>query len=76
MISKGTIWSILRLHVPRRQWVSANEICSIVELYAHLDEDDRRPRSGTSKNPRWKTLVWNVLADRAKKGTIRRRDHC
>lgn len=70
MITGGTIWSIIRGHIPRKQWVSSEDIYAIVELHANLDEEDRRPQSPMSKIPRWKILVCNVLENRVKKGKI------
>jgi hypothetical protein len=75
MITEHAIWSIIRGYVPRKQWVSSTDIYAMVERYGNLDEEDRQPQSAKSRSPKWKTLVRNVLADRAKSGKIRRRNH-
>ncbi|MBI1806772.1 MAG: hypothetical protein HYR76_06955 [Ignavibacteria bacterium] len=71
MIAAYTIWSILRRHVPRRQWVSSEDIFTIVESHGNLDGEDRQPQSPESKTPKWKISVRNVLVNRMKKGKVR-----
>ena len=73
MIAARTIWSILQGHVPRKQWVSSEDIYAIVEMHGNLDEEDRQPQSFRSNTPRWKGLVRTVLANRLKRGKIRSR---
>lgn len=70
MIHPGTVWSILQRHIPKRQWVSAQDVYTVIESYATLDGEDQRPQSPLSKIPRWKILVRNVLVNREKKGKI------
>ena len=73
MIAARQVWGIIRGHVPRRQWVSSDDIYAIVELHGKLDEKDREPQSPGSRTPRWKTIVRNVLTNRVKKGRIQSR---
>jgi len=73
MIAARQVWGIIHGHVPRKQWVSSEDIYAIVELHGKLDEEDRQPQSSRSRTPKWKTLVHNVLANRVKKGRIRSR---
>ena len=73
MIAARQVWGIIQGHVPRKQWVSSDDIYAIVELHGKLDDEDREPQSLRSSTPRWKTLVRNVLANRVKKGRIRSR---
>jgi hypothetical protein len=73
MIAARQVWGIIQGHVPRRQWVSSEDIYAIVELHGELDDKDREPRSPGSITPRWKTLVRTVLTNRVKKGRIQSR---
>jgi hypothetical protein len=73
MIAAREVWGIIQGHVPRKRWVSSDDIYSIVELHGKLDEEDRQPQSPGSNTPKWKILVRNVLANRVKKGRIRSR---
>jgi len=73
MIAARQVWGLIQGHVPRKQWVSSEDIYAIVELHGKLDNEDREPQSRGSSTPRWKTLVRNVLANRVKKGRIRSR---
>lgn len=71
MIAEGTIWTILRGHMPRERWVSAQDIYAIVESYGYLDDEDRQPRALRCRTPKWKTQVRDVLMDRLKNGKLR-----
>lgn len=73
MIGARQVWGIIQGHVPRRQWVSSEDIYAIVESHGKLDHEDRQPQSPGSTTPRWKTLVRTVLTNRVKKGKIRSR---
>lgn len=73
MIGARQVWGIIQGYVPRRQWVSSEDIYAIVELHGKLDEEDRAPETARSTRPRWKNLVRHVLAERVKKGRIRSR---
>jgi hypothetical protein len=73
MIAAHEVWGIIRGHVPKRQWVSSADICAIVEMHGHLDEEDRQRLSPHSIMPRWKTLVRSVLSKESKNGKIRSR---
>jgi hypothetical protein len=73
MIAARQVWGIIQGYVPRKQWVSAQDIYAIVELHGNLDDEDRKPGSSRSSTPKWKTLVHDVLANRVKKGKIRSR---
>ncbi len=72
MIASPQIWGIIQEHVPRKQWVSSEDIYAIVELHGNLDDEDRQ-QSARSNTPRWKSRVRNTLANRLTKGSIRSR---
>lgn len=71
MINARMIWKLIREHMPRKRWVSREEIYGIVELHGDLDGEDWRPPSSRSMMPRWKILVREVMANRLKRGRIR-----
>ena len=71
MIRNATIWHIIKQHVPKRQWVTSEEIYEIVESHSNLDPEDVAPQSPRSTIPKWKLLVRNVLVDRVRKGKLR-----
>jgi hypothetical protein len=73
MIAARQVWGIIQEHVPRKEWVSSDDINAVVEMYGNLDEEDRQPQSPGSHTPRWKIVVRNVLANRLKKGRVRSR---
>jgi hypothetical protein len=73
MIAARQVWGIIQGHVPRKQWVSSDDIYAIVELHGKLDDEDKEPQSPGSNMPRWKTLVRSVLTNRVRKGRIRSR---
>ena len=70
MIRTSTIWHIIKTYVPKRQWVSSEEIYDIVESHGKLDREDLKPQSPMSHIPKWKLLVRNVLVDRKNKGKL------
>jgi hypothetical protein len=72
MIASRLIWGIIQEHAPRKQWVSSEDIYTIVELHGNLDDEDRR-QSPRSNAPIWKSRVRNVLATHLSKGGIRSR---
>ncbi len=73
MTSARKIWSILRGHVPRSQWISSKEIYGIVETHGQLDKEDRQMHSPLSTVPNWKIVVRDVLLNRLRRGKIRSR---
>ena len=73
MIRPRQVWSIIKDHVPKKQWVSSKDIYAIVESHGKLDAEDRKPQSPFLKTPKWKMLVRNVLLEWLKKGKIRLR---
>jgi len=73
MIAARQVWGIIQGHVPRKKWVSSDDIYAIVELHGKLDKEDRKPLSSRSSIPRWKILVRNVLSNRVRRGRIRSR---
>jgi hypothetical protein len=73
MIAERQVWGIIQGHVPRKQWVSSEDIFALVELHGKPDAEDLQPLSPRSRTPKWKALVRNVLADNVKKGRIRAR---
>lgn len=64
------IWGIILMYMPRRQWISLNDIYHMVETYGNLDTEDFEPQSPTSDIPKWKRNVRNVLQYRKKTGEI------
>lgn len=70
MIRLPEIWDIILMYMPRRQWISLNDIYHMVETYGNLDTEDFEPQSPTSDIPKWKRNVRNVLQYRKKTGEI------
>lgn len=70
MIRLPEIWDIILMYMPRRQWISLNDIYHMVETYGNLDTEDFEPQSPTSDIPKWKRNVRNVLQYRKKTGKI------
>ncbi len=75
MIVALQVRDILQGHVPRKTWISSDEIFAIVEMHGHLDDQDRKPKFRGSVTPRWKTIVRGVLASELRKGKVRSRKH-
>ena len=73
MIGAKEVWGIIQGHVPRKKWVSSDDICALVELHGKLDEEDKKPQSSRSIMPRWKTMVRRVLSRELKSGKVRSR---
>ena len=73
MIAAQQVWGIIQGYVPRKQWVSSEEIYAIVEMHGKLDDQDREPKFSGSNTPRWKAIVRRVLANELKKGKVRSR---
>lgn len=73
MISGSSIWRIFREYMPRKQWISTEEMNRMVEVHGKLGEDDWQPQTSHSKTPRWKVDVRRVLANRIRKGRIQSR---
>ena len=72
MITSRQVWGIIQEHVPRRQWVSSEDIYAIVELHGNLVAEDR-VESTRTHTPRWMSRVRNALANHVNKGEIRSR---
>jgi hypothetical protein len=70
MTHLSEIWSCIRQCMPRRQWVSLQEIYSIVEERLTLDAEDFAPQSPTSDVLKCQRNVRNVLQYRKGKGDI------
>lgn len=70
MIRLPEIWDIILMYMPRRQWISLNDIYHMVETYGNLDTEDFEPQSPTSDIPKWKRNVRNVLQYRKNTGEI------
>lgn len=56
--------------MPRKCWVSLDEIYQIVKRYGNLDDEDFEPHFPNSDVPRWKRNVRNVLQYRKSTGEI------
>ena len=73
MISGASIWRIFREYMPRKQWISTEEMNRMVEDHGKLDKDDWQPETPHSRTPGWKLRVRRVLANRKRKGRIQSR---
>jgi hypothetical protein len=71
MLQRSTIWSILRRHVPKQQWVSIGEIFMIVESHWTMDSEDMELNA--RHIPRWKRNVRSELHSMKKRGRIQGR---
>ncbi len=71
MTPSATLWATVRLHVPKRQWVSTGEILSIIEMHSTFDDDDLRLQS--SGLPQWKLNARRLLRQKAREGALRGR---
>jgi len=73
MIRSQQVFAILDKHMPRKRWVSCNEVFEIVEAHTKIDAADRSSAPPLSKTPKWKIVVRDVLLQWLKEGRIRRR---
>lgn len=70
MIHSPEIWKCLQKYLPKRKWVSLQEIYRIVGIHMILDDEDFEWQSPASDTPKWKRNVRNTLQARKKKGKI------
>lgn len=73
MTNDTTLWATLRKHVPRRKWVSLQEIYQIVQRNVALDAEDLGCRSTHPASPRWKRNVRRLLHAKRHDGTLKSR---
>lgn len=70
MIHSSEIWDCIQSKLPRGHWVSLEDIYRLIEHNLHLDDEDHEWQSPSSKVPKWKRNVRNVLQHRKKSGDI------
>ncbi len=70
MIHQPDIWSCIQKYIPKGKWTSLADIYWIIEDNLSLDEEDYERQSPTSKGPKWKRNVRNVLQYRKGTGEI------
>lgn len=71
MIRSSTIWYIIQKYIPKRQWVSSEDIYDLVESHTRLDKEDVKPQSPNSRIAQWKLVVRNVLVERVHTGNLK-----
>ena len=71
MIRTSTISYIIQKYIPKRVWVSSEDIYDLVESHAKLDKEDLKTQSPKSHTPKWKLLVRNVLVERIHNGKLK-----
>jgi len=70
MIHLPDIWDCISQRLPRKQWVTLEDIYGLIERNLKLDDEDYEPQSPRSDFPKWKRNVRNVLQYRKKTGDI------
>jgi hypothetical protein len=60
----------MRNNIPKREWMSLQDIYRIIEEKMTLDREDYEWQSPTSTVPKWKRNVRNVLQYRKKTGAV------
>jgi len=70
MTKDAALWATLREHLPRKSWVSIEDIYQIVERNVSLDADDLGCNGVESARPRWKRNVRRLLHSKQKDGTL------
>ena len=70
MIHSPEIWNCIVNKLPKRQWVVLDYIYTLIEQNLNLDAEDYKWQSPSSKIPKWKRNVRNVL--QYKKGKEKR----
>jgi len=73
MIRSQQVFVILDKYMPRKRWVTCQEVYQIVEAHSAIDASDRTIPPPLSKTPKWKIVVRDVLLQWLKEGRIRRR---
>jgi len=64
------IWDCLQSHLPKGQWISLQNIYTLIENNLTLDSEDFQPQAPTSNIPKWQRNVRNVLQYRKRTGEI------
>jgi hypothetical protein len=64
------IWDCISSKLPRRQWIVFDDIYRLIESNLNLDTEDCEWQSPSSKIPKWKRNVRNVLQYRKGTGEI------
>ena len=70
MTDLGEIWEIILNNMPKDRALSLKEVYRIIERHADLGFEDCQPEAHTSKFPKWKRDVRNVLQYRTETGEI------
>jgi hypothetical protein len=71
MTQPSTLWGVFQRHAPRRQWISTQEIFSIIESHSLFDHDDLTLH--TSNVVQWKVNVRRLLQAKKRAGALRGR---
>ena len=68
-----TIWRALQEHLPKKTWISLEEILTTVHTRLFLDEEDLKPARSHSGTPRWESNVRRLLRMKTQAGSVRSR---
>ena len=71
MTQSSALWGILQHHVPKNQWISTQEIFSIVESHSTFDHEDLTLH--VSNVLQWKFNVRRLLQEKTKEGSLKGR---
>jgi len=70
MTHHDEIWDCIKKCMPRRRWVKLRDIYILVNEELRLDREDLEPEAPSSRIPKWKRNVRNVLQLRKRSGEI------
>jgi hypothetical protein len=68
-----TIWRALQKYLPKKTWISLEEILTTVHTRIFLDEEDLDRASSHSGTPRWEANVRRLLRVKTRMGSVRSR---
>jgi hypothetical protein len=68
-----TIWKALQKHLPKKRWISLEDILTTVHTRIFLDEEDLDRARSHSGTPRWETNVRRLLRMKTLMGSVRSR---
>lgn len=74
MTNDTTLWTMLRKHLPRREWISTVEIFRILRPRIPLDAEDMQRMGVRSRTLRWEFNVRRVLHSKQREGTLSARE--
>jgi hypothetical protein len=75
MIHSPEIWDCIVSKLPKKRWVVLDDIYTLIEHNLNLDAEDYEGQSPSSKIPKWKRNVRNVLQNRKETGKIEWNKH-